>query len=112
MAIKKRTRAEINRENAKKSTGPKTPEGKAASSKNSFKHGLYSKNLCIPGETPEDLDRLREDLRAEHQPATVTEEILVDELAQNYWNIMRYRYMESHMWASTGRDQDGDLVID
>ena len=67
----KRTRAEINRHNAKKSTGPKTVEGKAASSKNAFKHGLYSKSACIPGENPEDLDALREDLRAEHQPASL-----------------------------------------
>jgi hypothetical protein len=42
----KRTRAEINRANAKKSTGPKTVEGKAASSKNAFKHGMYSKSLA------------------------------------------------------------------
>src|SRR5689334_6836431 len=39
----KRTRAEINRENAKKSTGPKTADGKVASSKNALKHGIYSK---------------------------------------------------------------------
>ena len=108
----KRTRAEINRANAKKSTGPKTVEGKAASSKNAFKHGLYSKSACIPGENPEDLDALRADLRAEHQPASPTEEILVDELAHHYWRINRYRYLETHMWAEQGRGQDGGLDAD
>ncbi len=108
----KRTRAEINRANAKKSTGPKTVEGKAASSKNAFKHGLYSKSACIPGENPEDLDALRQDLRAEHQPASPTEEILVDELAHHYWRINRYRYLETHMWAEQGRGQDGGLDAD
>jgi hypothetical protein len=36
------TEAQINanRENAKKSTGPRTAEGKAASSRNGLKHGL------------------------------------------------------------------------
>lgn len=33
------------RENAKKSTGPKTPEGKDAASKNSWKHGTYAKSF-------------------------------------------------------------------
>jgi hypothetical protein len=108
----KRTRAEINRENAKKSTGPKTAEGKAASSKNALKHGIYSKFACIPGEDPEKLDALREDLRAEHQPASLTEEILVDELAHHYWRIQRYRYLESHMWTTPGRDAQGDLCAD
>jgi hypothetical protein len=108
----KRTRAEINRENAKKSTGPKTAEGKAASSKNAIKHGIYSKFACIPGEDPEKLDALRADLRAEHQPASLTEEILVDELAHHYWRIKRYRYLESHMWTTPGRDAQGDLCAD
>ncbi len=108
----KRTRAEINRANAKKSTGPETVEGKAASSKNAFKHGLYSKSACIPGENPEDLDALRADLRAEHQPASPTEEILVDELAHHYWRINRYRYLETHMWAEQGRGADGGLDAD
>jgi hypothetical protein len=108
----KRTRAEINRENAKKSTGPKTAEGKAASSKNAFKHGIYSKFACIPGEDPEKLDALREDLRTEHQPASLTEEMLVDELAHQYWRIKRYRYLESHMWTTPGRDAQGDLCAD
>jgi hypothetical protein len=108
----RRTRAEINRENAKKSTGPKTTEGKVASSKKALKHGIYSKFACIPGEDPEKLDALRADLRDEHQPASLTEEILVDELAHHYWRIQRYRYLESHMWTTPGRDAQGDLCAD
>lgn len=34
--------------NAQASTGPKTPDGKAASSRNAFKHGLASANLYVP----------------------------------------------------------------
>ena len=46
------------------STGPRTAEGKAASSQNSFKHGLYSKQLVIQGEDPAELDALKADLIA------------------------------------------------
>ena len=94
----RRSRAEINRANAQHSTGPKTPEGKAASSENSFKHGVYSSQLVIPGEDPAALDALKADLRAEHQPVNTTEEILVNEIAEHYWRIRRYRAMEPKLF--------------
>ena len=48
------TQAQIraNRENAKKSTGPRTPEGKANSSKNALKHGLLAEDAVIPRRGP------------------------------------------------------------
>jgi len=38
--------------NAQHSTGPRTEEGKAASSLNSLKHGLTAKTVLLPGEDP------------------------------------------------------------
>ena len=38
-------KAEANRRNALKSTGPKTPEGKAAVSLNALRHGLLSQEI-------------------------------------------------------------------
>ena len=93
-------RALVNKQNAQHSTGPRTAEGKLASSRNSFKHGLYSRNLVIQGEDPADLDDLRDDLRREHQPANTTEEILVNELAENYWRLRRMRRYETRVMAS------------
>src|SRR5579884_3718204 len=89
-----------NRANAEKSTGPKSEEGKSRSSRNSFKHGLYSKQLVLPGEDPAELDRLKADLRAEHQPANETEEILVNELAEQYWRLRRARRLEVELLSS------------
>jgi hypothetical protein len=43
-------KAEANRQNALKSTGPKTPEGKAAVRLNAVKHGLLSEQVLLPGE--------------------------------------------------------------
>ncbi len=80
--ISPRSRADVNRANSQHSTGPTSSIGKARSAQNSFKHGLYSKQLILPGEDPADFDELRAGLRSEHQPANTTEEILlVDELA-------------------------------
>jgi hypothetical protein len=92
------TRAEINRENAQHSTGPRTLEGKANSSQNAFQHGLYSKLLVIPGEDPAELDALKTDLRAEHDPVNTTEEILVNEMAEQFWRIRRFRDREARLF--------------
>ena len=54
MRTEKQTSA--SRENAKKSTGPRTPEGKANSSKNALKHGLMAQDAVIPGEDPAAFD--------------------------------------------------------
>ena len=45
-----------NRANALHSTGPKTPEGKAAVRLNAFRHGLLARDVVLPGE---DAGRLR-----------------------------------------------------
>ena len=98
------TRAEINRANSALSTGPRTPEGKARSARNSFKHGLYSQQLIIEGEDPAEFDQLRATLRAEHQPLNSTEEILVDELAQHFWRMRRFRALEARAWSPENLD--------
>jgi hypothetical protein len=69
--------------------------GKARSSQNSFKHGLYSKYLVLPDEDPAELEELRASLRAEHQPANTTEDILVNELAEHFWRLRRMRDFEA-----------------
>ncbi len=88
-------RAEANRANAQHSTGPKSVIGKLRSSQNSFQHGLYSKQLVLPDEDPAEFDHLRATLRDEHQPANTVEEILVDELAQHFWRMRRFRELEA-----------------
>lgn len=57
MATRKQIRA--NRKNARKSTGPKTEAGKAASSTNALSHGLAAaETVVLPEEEPEDFERL------------------------------------------------------
>jgi hypothetical protein len=95
-------RAETNRANAQCSTGPRTPEGKLASSRNSFKHGLASAQLIIPGEDPAAFEALLTDLLAEHQPANPTEQLLVLEMAQSYWLTQRAIRFQNQCFAPEG----------
>ncbi len=104
-------RADVNRANAAHSTGPRTPEGKENSKRNSFKHGLYAKNLVIPGEDPAELDRLRARLRAEHQPGNETESILVNEIAENFWRLRRMREYEARAMQPENLDKWFDFRL-
>lgn len=99
-----------NQANSQKSTGPTSAQGKARSSRNSFKHGLYAKDLVLPNEDPAELDQLRASLRAEHEPINTTEEMLVNDLAENFWRLRRMREFETRAmlpenivdWHQTG----------
>src|ERR1035441_2269350 len=79
------TEAQINanRENAKKSTGPRTAEGKAASSRNRFLHGLRANKHILLDEDPEEFLFLLNDLFDRFQPAGDGEEKLVLRIARS-----------------------------
>ena len=59
---------EMNRLNAKKSTGPITAEGKAQSSLNGIKHGLYSNVRILPDESAEEFTEFRRFLMEDMKP--------------------------------------------
>ena len=82
-------KAEANRRNALKSTGPKTPEGKAAVRLNAVTHGLLSREGLLPGEDEDALRDLGERLRAELQPEGELENLLVDRIIAAYWRLLR-----------------------
>ncbi len=86
------------------STGPRSSTGKATSSRNSFKHGLASGSIVVPGEDPAAFDALLADLSADHAPANSTEEILVHEMAQSYWLMQRATRLQNSCWAGTEVD--------
>jgi hypothetical protein len=90
---------EANRANAQKSTGPQTPEGKAKSSMNRLTHGFFSPSAIIPGEDGAILMALINDLKAEFEPATTTEEILVEKMAQAQWLTQRALNLQGEAFA-------------
>ena len=92
-------KAEANRQNAQKSTGPRTPEGKAAVSLNAMKHGLLSKEILLPGEDEEALRELDERLRGELQPDGVVEVLLVDWVTSLLWRLRRLGHVEAGIFA-------------
>ncbi len=97
MTSEKQVRA--NQQNALKSTGPKTPKGKAAIRHNALKHGLLSQEVLLPGEDEAAFKELGESLRAELQPVGVLENMLVDKIIAAYWRLRRLGRVEAGIFT-------------
>ena len=70
MPLTSEERAQINRNNARKSTGPKTAEGKARASRNALKHGLRAEAFALSPEETEELKTLTDEWVDYYQPET------------------------------------------
>src|SRR6185436_12984706 len=84
-----------NRANAQKSTGPRTPRGKTASSRNAIKHGFFAKCILLEEEADQRFLQLKNNYLRDFRPQTQDEYDLVDTLAANRWRILRNWTFES-----------------
>ena len=88
-----------NRRNSMKSTGPRTPKGRAVSKMNALKHGILSKQVLVNGlilqESGEELEALHRRFWEDLQPAGVMEEMLVDQIVTAHWRLRRALTAES-----------------
>ncbi len=93
--------AEASRRNGAQGRGPATAAGRARSSRNALKHGLFAKRLAPhrddAGEQ-QDYEQQLQGLVDEYQPQSRTEQNLVELLASDYLKLGRIReYTESVM---------------
>src|SRR5690349_13049420 len=88
-------RAAANAANAQLSTGPRTEEGKANSSRNSLKYGLASdQNFIVPGED-EEFEELHKSLIENLAPADPVEMLEVNTILHAAWSLRRVRMIEA-----------------
>ena len=85
------TQAQIlaNQRNAQKSTGPRTPQGKAIVSQNALKHGLSAQQTVISSESQAEFDLCRQQMLAELAPAGPMESMLADRVVTLSWRLKR-----------------------
>ncbi len=85
------TEAQIlaNRRNAQKSTGPRTPQGKAIVSQNAVKHGLLAAHVVITSESQADFDLYRRQLLDELDPVSPMESMLAERIVSLSWRLRR-----------------------
>jgi len=89
-----------NRRNARKSTGPRTDEGKAKSKMNATTHGFFCADLVLPGEVAENMQYIREEMLEAHRPQNMNELLLVDRIVCATWKLNRLQRSELHMHAN------------
>jgi hypothetical protein len=77
-----------NRQNARKSTGPRTPRGKAASCRNAARHGLHSRDLLTSEFALAEIRRIEADYIQHFQPATQEQRQLVHQLSETEWRSL------------------------
>jgi hypothetical protein len=100
-------KAKISRENGAKSRGPKSPQGKARSSRNALKTGEYSEKFkhfippheaCIANEERKDYEALVDQLIAIYKPANQLALDAVGDIAVARWQIRRFEACITMTW--------------
>jgi hypothetical protein len=95
---------EANRRNALRSTGPRTPEGKARVSVNALKHGLAATDVVVlPLENADQYTEFADAARIELQPVGVIEGVLVDQIIAGLWRWRRAGRLETGVLATKYR---------
>ncbi len=87
MATEKQINA--NRNNAKKSTGPRTKKGKAIASRNSLKHGLLAKKIVIHTESKAEFELHCDEMLTDLKPVGPMESILAQRIITLSWRLKR-----------------------
>src|SRR5262245_35745120 len=98
--------AEANRQNAKKSTGPRTPEGKTVVALNGMRHGLLSRESLVKGESEADLVAFGKRLRVQLAPVGELELLLVDRIVSTAWRLRRLVAVETRLYDDEVKPDD------
>src|SRR5205814_2334178 len=87
-----------NRQNALKSTGPKSLDGKSRSAQNALKHGLCSQAV-LPTEDRLSFDMFCDEMRDSLHPCSPAESTLVERITQLSWRIQRLPDAEAEIYC-------------
>ena len=86
---------DANRANGAKSRGPVSAAGKAISSKNAIRHGLFAKTILLDNESRYHFNLLVENLCQDLKPGTEIELGIIYTLAAAKWRQMRVWALEA-----------------
>ena len=89
-----------NAQNATHSTGPKTAEGKAASARNSVRHGLFAAYGQLAPEQRELIDQCVEQMHAGIPPQCAAFEHVIREFAIATWRMELCHQLEASFFSS------------
>jgi len=93
---------EANRQNAQKSCGPKTPEGKEAIRFNALTYGLRTRETILPDENSIIYSELWDELEADWQPQDRTERCYLETMVTSQWLLRRIAESEQRIYMNIG----------
>jgi len=99
MVISEKQR-EANRKNAQHSSGPKTPEGKAAIRFNALTYGLRTRETLLERENGAEYSQLWDELEADWRPQTRIERCYLETMVTSQWLLKRVAESESLVYES------------
>ena len=88
-------RIHANRLNAQRSTGPRTPEGKARVALNAVKHGILCDLAVLPTEDRGEFEDFRDALVGDLAPLGAMEQVLAERIVSSSWRLRRVLYHET-----------------
>ena len=109
MVTSSERRVAANRRNAARSTGPRTPEGKAVVALNAVKHGLLSREALVKGENEAELVAFGKRMRAQLAPVGELELLLADRVVSSAWRLRRAVALEAVLLGEKGTDGRASL---
>lgn len=102
-------RIQANRTNSLKSSGPRTPEGRARSRQNGLKHGLTGAGIVLAEQDAAEVDRRNKALQSELAPKSEMGKILVLQMATLSVRMERSARQETAAIAERVRNAVGDF---
>jgi hypothetical protein len=99
-----------NQANARKSTGPRSVEGKSVSRFNALKHGMDAASIVIPGEDPADYDALTAHYHQEFRPQSASESFHVDTMLRADWQKRRLQNVEADLYHTVLAESPGNSL--
>jgi hypothetical protein len=107
------SKSESARINGAKSRGPKSPAGKAASSQNAIKHGLFAKVILLRNESAQAFDEMTEDFVRRFEPRDDLEFTIVEQMVAATWRLSRCWSMQAQIMnleMDKGEDADDEAL--
>ena len=89
-----------NRDNAKRSTGPKTLSGKEKVSGNALTHGLTAEKHVIIGESIDEFNTFKDSMFKVYEPLGAHEEEIFIKLVELLWRLRRVGVIETGIYGN------------
>jgi hypothetical protein len=77
--------------------GPKSPEGKAISSRNAIRHGLTSVSPLLPSEDPAEFEAFQSNVVTQYDPQDAEDTVIVLAYVDTLWRLRRVPAQESRL---------------